>query len=400
MKLAIYYPWLYLTSGAERTILEIARRSRHQVTIFTNRYERAATFPELEQMDVRELSEVPVKRSLAGVLTAFGRILTQRIDLEGYDALLIVCEGLGDLVALRSGSTPTYNLCLTPLRIAFDPHYRANYMAKRGLLNRAAVAAGIPFFRALDRLAWRRYRRVFAISEEIQRRILRGRLATSDKVSILNPGVELSAFTPSSRTEKRFFVPGRVMWTKNLELAIQAFQRFRALVPDPAEWRLEIAGIVDQKSEPYLASLRELAAGDPAIEFAIRPSDEEMLERYRRSFATLFTAFNEDWGLVMIEAMACAKPVVAVDRGGPREIVRHEHDGLLAPPDVESFAGAMARLAKDPGLYRTLSGNAPKSAQRFGWPAFVAALDAAIERDLRPAPERARVPAGAVELSR
>ncbi|HZR80496.1 MAG TPA: glycosyltransferase family 4 protein [Candidatus Binatia bacterium] len=397
MRLAVYYPWLYLTSGAERTILEIARRSHHRITVFTNRWERAATYPELAACDVRELSEVPVDRRLAGVATAFVRILRQRIDLSEFDALLVVCEGLGDLVALRAGATPAYCLCLTPLRMAFDPVYRERWMATHGAAERAVVRAGLPLFHALDRVAWRRYRRVFAISEEIRGRILAGRLCPESRISVLHPGVELDRFTPSPPAEPTFFVPGRIMWTKNLELAITAFRRFRTLAGGDRPWKLRIAGIVDRKSEPYLARLRDLAAGDPAIEFAIHPSDAEMLEHYRRSFAMLFTAFNEDWGLVIIEAMACGKPVVAVDRGGPREIVRDGHDGLLAPADPESFAHAMARLAREPGLYEGLSAAGIGGARRFGWSAFVAALDDAVERDLRAEPVRAPVPTGAVD---
>jgi glycosyltransferase involved in cell wall biosynthesis len=399
MKLAIYYPWLYLTSGAERTILEIARRSRHSVTVFTNRFEPDATFPELSRMDVRVQAEVPVERSLRGVTAAFTKILGQRLDLRGFDALLVVCEGLGDLAALKSGSVPAFCLCLTPLRIAFDPVYRRRYLSTRSWSHRLAVDVGSRVFRAVDRVAWRRYRHVFAISEEIRGRILAGRLAPADRISVLHPGIELSSFTPSSPSEKTFFVPGRIMWTKNLELAIQAFQAFRAGRADGAEWRLEIAGIVDRKSEPYLARLRALAGDDPAIEFRLHPTDEEMRESYRRCFATLFTAFNEDWGLVIIEAMASAKPVVAVDRGGPREIVRPERDGLLAAPDPESFASAMRRLADDLDLHRRLAAEAVRGAQRFCWPAFVRALDEAVERGAGPARSPGLVPAEAVEAS-
>ena len=45
MKVALYYPWVYLTSGAERTILELTAHSRHQWTIFTNRFDPDGTFP-------------------------------------------------------------------------------------------------------------------------------------------------------------------------------------------------------------------------------------------------------------------------------------------------------------------------------------------------------------------
>lgn len=382
MKIALYYPWLYLTSGAERTIVEMCRRSRHEITVFTNRYEPESTFTELREMDVRVLRTVPVERSMGAVAVAAARILKQRVDLSGYDALLVVCEGLGDLMTLRHRSIPAFSLCLTPLRIVFDPHYRARYLENRGILSRLAIEVGSAAFWLLDRLAWSRYQRIFAISEEVRNRAIRGRLAGPDRLTVLHPGVDLDRFRPSARRERVFFVPGRIMWTKNVELAIEAFQRFRERVPEPDTWRLHVAGIVDQKSEPYLEELRALAGDDPAIQFLVHPTDEEMVEQYQSCFATLFTAFNEDWGLVVIEAMASGKPVVATDRGGPREIVCDGTDGLLVEPDAGAFAEAMLRLAEDEDWYRAIAEAAPASADRFGWGPFVERLDRALEGEL------------------
>jgi glycosyltransferase involved in cell wall biosynthesis len=384
MKVALYYPWVYLTSGAERTILEIANRSRHEVTIFTNRFQPDTTFPEFRSLDVRVLGNVSVKRSLTAVGGAAATILRQKIDLDGFDVLLVVCEGLGDLVALRHRKTRAYCLCLTPLRIVYDAVYRDEYLRRRGVAHRLAIGFGSLAYRALDRAAWRRYRRIFPISAEIQRRILAGGLAPMSRLQILHPGIDADAFEPSAAAERTFFVPGRIMWTKNLELGIEAFRIFRASMPDPGSWRLRFAGIVDRKSLPYLDKLRALADGDPAIEFLVHPSDEQMRAQYRRCFATLFTAFNEDWGLVILEAMASGKPPIAVNRGGPLEIVRPEHDGLLARPEPAAFAGAMLRLARDRALYRCLAANGPDSAARFGWGSFVSQLDTALETDVRP----------------
>ncbi len=382
LRIAIYYPWVYLTSGAERTLLEVARRSRHEIVIFTSRYEPEATFPGLRDVDVRVLDSVSVHRSPLQVARSGLRILTRRLDLRGFDALLVVCEGLGDLVVLRNLGIPAFNLCLTPLRIVFDPVYRATYLAKKSAFERLVIRAGSVAFRWLDRLAWRRYRLVFPISEEVRRRIEAGRLAPADRLRVLHPGVDLDAFTPSAESDRTFFVPGRIMWTKNLDLAIEAFRRFRERAPEPESWRLRIAGIVDRKSEPYLEKLRALAGADTAIEFCVHPGDEEMRSFYRTCFATLFTAFNEDWGLVVIEAMASAKPCVALDRGGPREIVRHEQDGLLAEPEPGAFADAMLRLVTEPGLRERIAAAGPASAARFGWQHFVDTLDRALEESL------------------
>ncbi len=381
-RIALYYPWVYLTSGAERTLVEIVRRSRHEVTIFTNEFRPESTFPELSGMDVRLLDRVPVERSVGAVGKAAVKILRQKVDLSSFDALLVMCEGLGDLMTLRHRDIPAFCLCLTPLRIAFDPVYRRQFFAQRSAWKRAVVGMGSAAFRTVDRLAWRRYRRVFPISREVEGRILAGRLAPPERMRVLNPGIDLSAFKPSPQADRTFFVPGRIMWTKNLELAIESFQLFRQEVEDKAGWRLVIAGIVDEKSQPYLDKLRTLAGDDAAIEFVIHPSDEEMLALYRECFATLFTAFNEDWGLVVIEAMASAKPVVAAKRGGPLEIVDDGQDGLLAQPEPRAFADAMLRLTREPELLERLRSQGPVGAARFGWEPFVEALDEAIESDL------------------
>jgi glycosyltransferase involved in cell wall biosynthesis len=59
----------------------------------------------------------------------------------------------------------------------------------------------------------------------------------------------------------------------------------------------------------------------------------------------------EGLGRTILEAMACAVPVIAVDRWGPREIVDDGETGLLVPPgDVAALADAMIRLGADPAL--------------------------------------------------
>jgi glycosyltransferase involved in cell wall biosynthesis len=383
LRIAVYYPWIYLTSGAERTLLEFARRSRHNVVLFTSRYDAEATYPELKELDVRVLDSVSVRRSPLRVAISGLRIVLRKLDLQGFDALVVLCEGLGDLIVLRNFRTPTFNLCLTPLRIVFDPVYRATYLAEKSFVERLLIRSLSVVFRGIDRLVWSRYRRIFPISAEVQRRIERGGLALGSKLRVLHPGVDLDAFKPSGTSERVFFVPGRIMWTKNLELAIEAFRLFRERTSEPESWRLRIAGIVDRKSEPYLEKLRSLAAGDPAVEFRIRPSDEEMRSFYSSCFGTLFTAYNEDWGLVVIEAMASGKPCIALARGGPCEIVQHEENGLLASPTPEAFAEAMLRLTTDPALRERIVATAPRSAARFGWQRFVDELDQELEASLR-----------------
>ncbi len=375
MRVALYYPWVYLTSGAERTILEMTGRSRHTWTILTNRFEPENTFPGFAERDVVTLPAVSVKRSFGTVAMAGLRLLRQRLPLDGYDALVVVCEGLGDFVVFNAPPIPIVNVCLTPLRIVFDPHYRGTYLRDRGWLAKAAVRLGTPLYRWLDRLAWRRYDYGFCISEEVRQRVLRGRLAPREKLEVAYVGLGVLPNHPSYRLDRYFLLPGRIMWTKNIELGIQAFRRFVASDEAHADFKLVVAGIVDTKSEPYLAKLKTLAAGDPRIEFRISPSDEQLRELYDRCYATLFTAFNEDWGIVPIEGMAFGKPTIATNRGGPRESVQHGVQGFLEEPEVAAFADRMAELASDPERVRGMSGAARERAALFTWDRMTGRVD-------------------------
>ena len=59
----------------------------------------------------------------------------------------------------------------------------------------------------------------------------------------------------------------------------------------------------------------------------------------------------EPFGLVLLEGMALGVPVVAVDAGGPAEIVEHGRSGVLVPDNAaETIADAIERLVVDPGL--------------------------------------------------
>jgi glycosyltransferase involved in cell wall biosynthesis len=104
-----------------------------------------------------------------------------------------------------------------------------------------------------------------------------------------------------------------------------------------------------------------------------------MADYYRRCHATLFTAFNEDQGLTPLEAGTHGKPVVAVNRGGPTEILRHEVSALLAEPEPMAFCTAMESLAGDPALARRLGAGGAERCKLFTWEAFVESIDSYLD---------------------
>ena len=62
------------------------------------------------------------------------------------------------------------------------------------------------------------------------------------------PGIEFKSSLKDVTYEPFILLPGRIMWTKNIQLAISAFLKADLNTP----WKLKIAGFLDEKSQTYL----------------------------------------------------------------------------------------------------------------------------------------------------
>jgi glycosyltransferase involved in cell wall biosynthesis len=76
------------------------------------------------------------------------------------------------------------------------------------------------------------------------------------------------------------------------------------------------------------------------------------------------TSEAEGFSNAILEAMACAKPVIATSVGGNPEAVQHEHSGFLVPPgDVPAFSQRADTLIADGGLRKTMGMNGRRLAE-------------------------------------
>ena len=87
---------------------------------------------------------------------------------------------------------------------------------------------------------------------------------------------------------------------------------------------------------------------------------EEPAEAFRALDVVVHASTRpEPFGLTVVEAMACGKPVVVTGAGGAAELFRDGHDALGVPPgDAEALAAAVGRLVEDAALRRRLGENA------------------------------------------
>lgn len=373
MRFVVYHPWVYLTGGAERLLARLMLHSQHDWVLATHHHEPETTFDDFDALEVVELSpRVSVERSVGPVLHAARTLATTRLPDLGADALLVSSEGLGDLV-MAGATLPAAVYCHTPLKIRHCEATRQALWRRSPKHWAAAAAMGVPFDLASRRM-WARYEHRFANSSETRRRIARAGLADEADVEVLRPGVDTVAFRDrGTHRADRLLVAGRIMWQKNIELAIEAF---RAGATPTAE--LVIAGAVDDKSRDYLAHLRQRAAGLD-VRFVVDPDDAMLQSLFASATATLFTPPSEDFGIVPLESMASGTPVLGCDSGGVRESVVDGVTGWLRPATTEAFATQVRRVLVE-GVDPAMRVAARARATDFGWDAFAARVDQVMTR--------------------
>jgi glycosyltransferase involved in cell wall biosynthesis len=101
-----------------------------------------------------------------------------------------------------------------------------------------------------------------------------------------------------------------------------------------------------------------------------------LIQRYQEAALVAYSPFNEPFGLVPLEAMACGKPVVGVNEGGIRETVVDQCTGLLVERDAARFGDAIKTLLENPGLAEQYGNNGRKHAvENWSWAKSVQILE-------------------------
>lgn len=212
--------------------------------------------------------------------------------------------------------------------------------------------------RALAPLVAATSRAVTCASAAVRAALVRAWPGLSDRVCVVYPGVELPALTPGLRESERarrglgedellLSLIGRVSPRKGGLLALEAFERSGL-----SRARLWIVGGPAPGHAGYAARLRARVARSPRWREVVQLGFlAEVAPIHAASDVVLVPSLLEEgFGLVAAEALAACRPVLATDRGGLAEVVRHERSGLLLPPDPRVWAIALRRVARDPAL--------------------------------------------------
>ena len=159
---------------------------------------------------------------------------------------------------------------------------------------------------------------------------------------------------------------GRLEQRKGFRFLMRAYPYVLEAVPDA---RLIVAGAYDKEDkEPFVRYAR--MHGLTGAKFVGRISQEDLPRYYRTCdvFCAPSTGF-ESFGIVLLEAMAAGKPIVATDIPGYRSVVEDVSEGLMVEPENErALAKAIIHLLRNPGLRREMGERGRRKAANYDWP--------------------------------
>ncbi len=298
MRIVMAHSQLTTFGGGERFVLEVSRRlaARHEITLYTSIFHPEATYP--------GLADFPLVK----------------VDALGWARLRVPADAIvahsfgANLLALRNSN------------VAYYVHTLRSRYLQGG--KRPDLAAR----RIIDRRAVRHDRRIIANSQYTAEKFQR--LYHHPVTDQVYCGIDASLFVLPEAVGDHALYLGRLAPEKGLERLLRWWQ--------PIDYPLHIVG----RGEPaYVERLKQIASRQ--VRFFAPVSGEGVAAAYQACRFVVYMPFEEELGIVPLEAMGAAKPVIVSNEGGIKETVLAGQTGFLVESEAEFQAAARQLLASD-----------------------------------------------------
>jgi glycosyltransferase involved in cell wall biosynthesis len=228
--------------------------------------------------------------------------------------------------------------------------------------------------RRLERLAVRAADRVVVTSAGTGEYLVREHEIPVSRVRVVPNAIDVKLFSPDPGVPRE---PGLVVFVGRLAAEKNLASLVEAIAGVPGAW-LRLVG-----DGPERAGLVERARRAGSRVELMGPVPNETLPRLlNQATAFALPSRYEGQPKALLEAMACALPVVAADVPGVRECVRHGETGWLCPPDADGFREAIAAVLADAALRERLGRAARADVERRHSVEAVAESELAVIREL------------------
>ena len=155
-----------------------------------------------------------------------------------------------------------------------------------------------------------------------------------------------AALSRRSRSDVTFLYVGRFTEVKRVPLLIEAFTRARRRLGGGISLVIVGGHSTEWEAEHPADAIERLGA--EGVLLAGWHDQAVLPELLRASDVVVLPSVNESFGQVLVEGMACELPAIAVDRGGPAEIVVDGETGwLVEPDDVADLERAIVEAASN-----------------------------------------------------
>ncbi len=280
----------------------------------------------------------------------FQRYMPRRplIDLlEQFDLVQVVAGGPAAAYVVRNIAKPVCLFMATLVRLE-----RKSILKKANFPRKVYGYTMLPIVSRIERQALNRVDHVFAETEYTRQAILP--YVDASKVSIDAIGIDIYQFQPISekqRTNNYFLSVGRLDDArKNVALLFEAYALLRQRMPDAPT--LILAGITAPTPAAW-ARAKALGITDHIL-VKKDVSSDELVALYQNAAVNVLSSDEEGLGIVLLEAMACATPVISTRCGGPDSVVSDKVGFLTPVGDAHALAERLQWMLQNPGGRRSM----------------------------------------------
>jgi glycosyltransferase involved in cell wall biosynthesis len=365
-RVALVHDWLLGMRGGEK-VLEGLCELYPQADIFTLLHGKGAVSDRIERHRITTsfIQRLPRAESEYRNYLPLFPLAIRQFDFSPYDLVISSSHCVAKSARTR-GRTRHLSYCFSPMRYAWD-QFDAYFGPDRvgALRSRWLYRPVMTRMARWDAATASRVDRFVAISTHVAGRIRR---YYNREAAIVYPPADTAFYHPdTTRPGGHFLIVSALVPYKRIDLAIDAASRLGA--------PLRIVGTGPERER------LERRAG-PTVEFLGGLSDVAIRDEYRRAAAVLMPG-EEDFGIVPVEAQACARPVVALARGGAVDTVVDGETGILfREPTVDSLVAALERVTRarfDPDRIR-------RHAERFSRERYLDDMRAIVDETMAAPP--------------
>jgi glycosyltransferase involved in cell wall biosynthesis len=321
-KIALFHPWIKSKGGAEKVVLEILKKSKNKIDVYTWVYDKKNTFEEFKKYKInvvapkffQKISRKNVMRGLFLLVSLFSKI-----PLKKYDLFLISTSGVGEFVTFRNrikGKVGAY--VHTPLRAANKKIVKWEIKDKKHV-KRFSHLLAVKIYRILEKISWKKLDFVVFNSELSRQRAEESKILKGKKNKIIYPPIDHFA-NKEGKKENYFLYVSRINSPKRQLELLRAWEKF---IKNHPGYKLILVGSGENKK--YFTKVKEFSEKLEGVHLRSHLKKKELVKLYSNCLAGLFLGYQEDFGMVPLEIISYGKPLIAVDEGGYVNVIGDFH---------------------------------------------------------------------------